>query len=154
MTIKYAWEQLPLRWHGSLSAKVNKNTILGYSHDRGQSQFQGWRFLQGNLSLPNFFKIGFQQLINIFINPKLPLDGRIYTVTVGRVLNTNVFQINIGELLFRATPKVRLGSCLSTALKMDNLDCTKINPHFKKFTACLREGLIHECQHTLPIKFE
>ena len=26
-----------LRWHGSLSAKVNKNAILGYSHDRGLS---------------------------------------------------------------------------------------------------------------------
>ena len=26
---------LVLRWHGSLSAKVNKNTNLGYSHDWG-----------------------------------------------------------------------------------------------------------------------
>jgi len=66
-------------------------------------------------------------------------------LTVGRVQNNNVFQINLGELLFRATLKVRLGSCLSTALKMDNLDCTKINAHFKKITACLWEGLIHEC---------
>ena len=66
------------------------------------------------------------------------------TLTVGRVLNTNVFQINLGELLFRATLKVRLGSCLSSALKMDKLDRTKINAHFKKFTACLRKVLIHE----------
>ena len=72
------------------------------------------------------------------------LDGCIYTLTVGMVLNTNVFQINLGELLFRATLKVRLGSCLSSAHKMDKLDCTKINAHFKKFTACLREELIHE----------
>ena len=79
------------------------------------------------------------------MNPKLPLDGRIYTLTVGRVLNTIVFQINLGSLLFRATLKATLGSCLSTALKMDNLDCTKINAHFKKFTACLREGLIYDC---------
>ena len=79
------------------------------------------------------------------MNPKLALDGRIYTLTVGRVLNTIVFQINLGELLFRATLKVRLGSCLSTALKMDNLDCTKINAHLEKFTACLWEGLIHDC---------
>jgi len=28
------------------------------------------------------------------MNPKLPLDGRIYTLTAGRVLNTTVFQIN------------------------------------------------------------
>ena len=56
------------------------------------------------------------------MNPKLPLNGHIYTLTVGRVLNTNVFLINLGELLFRATLKVRLDSCLSTALKMDNLD--------------------------------
>ena len=59
------------------------------------------------------------------------LDGCIYTLTVGMVLDTNVFQINLGELLFRATLKVRLGSCLSSALKMDKLDCTKINAHFK-----------------------
>ena len=72
----------------------------------------------------------------------------IYTLTVGKVLNsvnTNVFQINLGKLLFRATLKFRLGSCLSTALKMDNLDCTKIDAHFKKFKACIWEGLIHEC---------
>ena len=79
------------------------------------------------------------------MNPKLPLDGHIYTLTVGRVLNTNVFQISLGKLLLRATLKVRLGSCLSTALKMDNFVSTKIDAHFKKFTACLQEGLIHEC---------
>ena len=66
------------------------------------------------------------------MTPKLPLDGHIYTLTAGSVLNTNVFQINLGKLLLRVTLKVRLGSCLSTALKMDNLDCTKINAHFKK----------------------
>ena len=42
-------------------------------------------------------------VINIFINPKLPLDGPTYTLTAGRVLNTNVFQINLGMLLFRFT---------------------------------------------------
>jgi len=55
----------------------------------------------------------------------------VSTLTVGRALNTNVFQINLGELLFRPTLRVTLGSCLSTALKMDNLDCTKIDAHFK-----------------------
>ena len=46
------------------------------------------------------------------MNPKLPLNGHIYTLTAGirRVLNTDVFQINLGKLLFRATLKVRLGS--------------------------------------------
>ena len=57
------------------------------------------------------------------MNPKLPLDGHMYTLTVGRVLNTIVFQ----------TVKVRLGSCLSTALKMDSLDCNIISAHFEKF---------------------
>ena len=33
-------------------------------------------------------------LINIFINPKLPL-GRIYTLTAGSVLATNAFQTNL-----------------------------------------------------------
>ena len=54
-------------------------------------------------------------VINIFMNPKLPLNERIYTLTAGRVLNTIVFQINLGKLLFRATLKVRLGSCLKFA---------------------------------------
>ena len=36
-----------------------------------------------------------------------------------------------------------------TTLGMDNFDCTKMNAHFKKFTACLREGLIHECKQAL-----
>ena len=74
------------------------------------------------------------------MNQKLPLDGCIYTLTVGRVLNTNVFQINLGKLLFRLTLKVRLGSCLSSALKIDKLDCTKINAHFKKFTVVYGRG--------------
>ena len=78
------------------------------------------------------------------MSPKQSLDGRIYTVTAGRILNTNAFQINLGKLLFRATLKVRLGSCLSTALKMDNLDCNRINAHLKKFTAYLQEGA-HSC---------
>ena len=70
---------------------------------------------------------------------KLPFSaGGIYTLTVGRVLNTIVFQINLDKLLFGATLKVKLGSCFSTALKMDNLDCTKNN-----VIACLQEGLIH-----------
>ena len=65
------------------------------------------------------------------MNPKLPLDGRIYTLTVGSVLTTNVFQTNLCQLLFRATLKVRLDSCLScTTLGMDNFDCTKMNAHF------------------------
>ena len=36
-----------------------------------------------------------------------------------------------------------------TTLGMDNFDCTKMNPHFKKFTACLLEGLIHEWKQAL-----
>ena len=36
-----------------------------------------------------------------------------------------------------------------TTLGMDNFDCTKMNAHFKIFTACLREGLIHEWKRAL-----
>ena len=36
-----------------------------------------------------------------------------------------------------------------TTLGMDNFDCTKMNAHFKKFTACLWEGLIHEWKQAL-----
>ena len=38
-------------------------------------------------------------------------------LTVGRLLTTNVSQINLGLFLFRATLKVRLGSHLSLHLK-------------------------------------
>ena len=34
-------------------------------------------------------------------------------------------------------------------LGMDNCDCNKMNAHFKKFTACLWEGLIHEWKQAL-----
>ena len=37
----------------------------------------------------------------------------------------------------------------ATTLGMDNFDCTKMNAHFPKFTACLREGLIHEWKQAL-----
>ena len=36
-----------------------------------------------------------------------------------------------------------------TTLEMDNFDCTKMNACFQKFTACLREGLIHEWKQAL-----
>ena len=36
-----------------------------------------------------------------------------------------------------------------TTLGMDNFDCTYMNVHFEKFTACLREGLIHEWKQAL-----
>ena len=68
---------------------------------------------------------GFWWLINIFIHPKLPLDGRMYTLTLGSVLTTNVSQINLCQLLFRATLKVRLDSCLSLLLEWTTLTAPK-----------------------------
>ena len=89
-------------------------------------------------------------LINKFMNPKLPLDGHIYTLTAGRFLKTKVFQINLGELLLKATQRqARL--MFVNCSKMDNLDCTKINAHFKNFTTCVREGLIHERKLAPPL---
>ena len=83
------------------------------------------------------------------MNPKLPLDGRTYTLTVGSVLTTNVSQINLCQRLFRATLKVRLDPCLSLTLGMDNFDCTKMNAHFEKFTALSTGGAIHEWKQVL-----
>ena len=67
-------------------------------------------------------------------------------VTIGSVPTTNAFQINLCQLLFKATLKV---SMFLTTLGMDNFDCTKMNAVFKKFKACLREGLIHEWKQAL-----
>ena len=60
------------------------------------------------------------------MSPKLPLNGCIYILTTGTVLNTNVFQINLGKLLFRATLKVRLGSCLSLLSKWTTWTAPKL----------------------------
>ena len=38
---------------------------------------------------------------------------------------------------------------LLTTLGMDNFDCNRMNAHFKKFTPCLREELIHEWKQAL-----
>ena len=43
------------------------------------------------------------------MNPKLPLDRHIYTLTAVRSLNTNA----LGKLLLRSTLRVRLGSCFN-----------------------------------------
>ena len=51
--------------------------------------------LDGHLN----FKLGFISLL-ILIKPKLPLNGRIYTLTVDSVLTTNVSQ-TICQLLLR-----------------------------------------------------
>ena len=103
----------------------------------------------------------------------MPLDGCIYTLTVGSALATNLSQINLCQLLFRVTLKVRLDFESSSEQKtiyasfvhnysqsqarlifvttpeMDNSDCTKMNAHFEKFTAWLREGLIHGWKQAL-----
>ena len=45
------------------------------------------------LTFCDFFKKGFSSFI--FMNPKLPLDGRTYTLTVGSIPTTNLSQINL-----------------------------------------------------------
>ena len=83
------------------------------------------------------------------MNPKLPLDGRIYTLTVGSILTTNVSQINLCQLFVQTYSQTRARLMFVTTLEMDNFDCTKMNARFQKFTACLRDGLIHEWKQAL-----
>ena len=74
----------------------------------------------------------------MFINP---LHGCIYSLTVGSVITTNVSQTNLCYIAFVQSyfqSQARL--MFATALGMDNFDCTKMNVHFQKFTARLREG--------------
>ena len=60
------------------------------------------------------------------MNPKFPLNGRIYMLTVGRVLlTTNASQISLCPHLFRATLKVRLGSRLWLLLEWTTLTTRK-----------------------------
>ena len=61
----------------------------------------------------------------MFMNLKLPLNEHIYTLIVGRLLTTNVFQINLGQLLFKATLRVRLCSHLSLLSKWTTLAALK-----------------------------
>ena len=83
------------------------------------------------------------------MNQKLPLDGRIYTLTVGSDLTTNVSQINLCQPFVQTYSQTRARLMFVTTLEMDNFDCTKMNARFQKFTACLREGLIHEWKQAL-----
>ena len=83
-----------LRLHTSWS-EVNKNINLGYSQDyigtRVTPIVSGLGFM-GNLPLPDF-KSG----CIIFMNPILPLNGWIHTLTaVGRVLINTMSQISLG----------------------------------------------------------
>ena len=65
--------------------------------------------------------------------PQIGTHNRfIYMLTVGRVITTNVSQINLGQLLSRVTLKAELGYRLMfvNALGTDKFDCAKINAHF------------------------
>ena len=64
---------------------------------------------------------------------------------VGRILVTKQYMPPIVQSHFQS----QAGLMFVTTLEMNNFDCTKINAHFKKFTACLWEGLIHEWTITL-----
>ena len=67
----------------------------------------------------------------MFVTPKLLINRCIYMLTVGRVLTTNMSQINLGQLLSRSTLKSQARFMFITALEMDNLECTKINTYLK-----------------------
>ena len=67
---------------------------------------------------------------------------------VGRVLTTNVSQIILCQLLFRATMIVRLGSCLS--LLLEYLTAQKLI-QIPRNLQLSWEGLIHERKRALLV---
>ena len=76
------------------------------------------------------------------MNPKLPLDGHIYTCTHCRWRpNHQCISNQSGPAFVQSYSQSQARPMFVTALGMDNFDCTKMQAHF---TACLREGLIHE----------
>ena len=83
------------------------------------------------------------------MNPKLPLGGRIYMLTVGSILTTSVSQTNLCYTFLQSYSQSQARLKFVTTLGMDNFDCNKMNAHFQKFTACLREGLIYKWKQTL-----
>ena len=71
----------------------------------------------------------------------------------GRGRASNVFQTNVCMLAFvQSYSQSQARLMFATTLGMDNFDCTKMNAHFKKFTACLREGVIHEWKQALVVR--
>ena len=79
------------------------------------------------------------------MNSKLPLDRRIYMLTLGSVLTTSVSQQSMSAFAHSYSQRqARL--MFVTTLGMDEFDCFKMNAHF---TACLREGVIHESKQAL-----
>ena len=67
------------------------------------------------------------------------------TVTVGRVITTNVSETSIPAFV-RSHSQSQARLMFVTTLELDNFDWTDINARFK---ACLREGLIHKWKDTL-----
>jgi len=65
------------------------------------------------------------------MNPKFPLDGRIYMLTVGSVLTTtNQSMLAFVQSYSQSQARLKF----VTTLGMDNFDYNKINALFKKFT--------------------
>ena len=63
-------------------------------------------------------------------------------LTIGSVPTTNVAISNQSMPAFvQSYSQSQARLMFVTTLGMDNFDCTKMNAHFEKFTACLREGL-------------
>ena len=78
------------------------------------------------------------------MNPKLPLDGRIYMLTVGSVLTMHQCISNQSMSAFvQCYSQSQARLMFVATLEMDNFDCTKMNAHFKIFTALKAAGHDH-----------
>ena len=59
----------------------------------------------------------------------MPLSGRIYMLTVGSVLATNVSQTSLYQLFFQSYSQSLVRLMFVTTLGLDNFDCTKMIAH-------------------------
>ena len=64
------------------------------------------------------------------MNPKLPLNGHIYMLTVCRVLSTKVVSGQSRSAFVQSHFQSQAMLTFVTAYQTDNFDCTKINAYF------------------------
>ena len=75
------------------------------------------------------------------MNPKLPLNGCIYTLTVGSVLITTMSRISLCQLFSKPLLKSGYSFMFDTTIEIDKFDCTM---HISKIHSLSLWELIHE----------
>ena len=132
---------------GKFLGGVNEIINLSYSQDQGYSYSFRVRVWFRAILLCLILKKGFSSLLNIFMTQNChSMDASTCSLWVAFYHQSISNQSVPATLQSYSQSQARL---MVVTLGMDNFDCTKMNAQFKKFTACLWEGLIHKWKQAL-----